>query len=104
MVKDELEIFKVYVAEYKTKLTDKFRNRKKWTPPNKNHVLALIPGTILEMKVKENQKVKAGESLLILEAMKMENNIIMPFDGKIASILVKEGEIVKKNQVMIELK
>lgn len=104
MVKDELEIFKVYVAEYKTKLTDKFRNRKKWIPPNKNHVLALIPGTILEMKVKENQKVKAGESLLILEAMKMENNITMPFDGKIASILVKEGEIVKKNQVMIELK
>lgn len=104
MAKEELETFRVYIAEYQTKLTNKFRNRKKWTPPNKNHMLAVIPGTILKIKVKENQKVKAGESLLILEAMKMENNIIMPFDGSIASINVKEGEIVSKNYVMIELK
>ena len=104
MAKEELETFRVYIAEYKTKLTNKFRNRKKWTPPNKNHMLAVIPGTILKIKVKENQKVKAGETLLILEAMKMENNIIMPFDGTVGSINVKEGEIVSKNYVMIELK
>lgn len=101
---DELVSFRVYVAEYKTKLTKKFKNRKKWTPPNKNHVLALIPGTILDIKVKEKQSVKEGESLLILEAMKMENNITMPFDGIIESINVNKGEIVKKNYVMVEVK
>ena len=104
MAKEELEIFRVYIAEYKTKLTDKFRNRKKWIPPNKNHVLALIPGTILKITVKEKQKVKEGETLLILEAMKMENNITMPFDGVVDKIHVAEGETVPKNHVMIELK
>jgi len=104
MAKEELETFRVYIAEYKTKLTNKFRNRKKWTPPNKNHILAVIPGTILEIKVKENQKVKEGETLLILEAMKMANNIAMPFNGTVAAINVKKGEIVSKNHVMIEVK
>ena len=78
MAKEKLETFRVYIAEYKTQLTDKFRARKRWTPPNKRHVLAVIPGTILEIKAKVNQKVNAGETLLILEAMKMANNIVMP--------------------------
>ena len=104
MAKEELETFRVYIAEYKTKLTNKFRNRKKWTPPNKNHILAIIPGTILEIKVKENEKVKEGETLLILEAMKMANNITMPFNGTVAAINVRKGEIVSKNHVMIEVK
>lgn len=104
MIDDELVSFRVYVAEYQTKLTTKYKNRKKWTPPNDNHVLALIPGTILEIKVKENQRVKEGESLLTLEAMKMENNIIMPFDGKVTAINVEEGQLVTKNLVMIEVK
>jgi len=104
MAKEELESFKVYIAEYKTKLTKKFRARKSWSPPNKQHILAVIPGTILEIKVKVNQKVKAGESLLTLEAMKMANNIQMPYDGIITAINVELGEIVTKNYVMIEIK
>jgi len=103
MENEELEIFKVYIAEYKTKLTNKFRARKPWTAPNKNHVLAQIPGTILDIHVKIKQSAKAGETLMILEAMKMENKIIMPFDGKITAIHVKKGEIVPKNHVMIEV-
>ena len=103
MAKEELESFKVYIAEYKTQLTNKFRNRKKWTPPNKNHILAVIPGTILEITSKEKQKKKAGETILILEAMKMANKITMPFDGVIKTIHVKEGEIVRKNHVMVEV-
>ena len=104
MAKEELDTFRVYIAEYKTKLTDKFKNRKKWTPPNRNQILAVIPGTILEIKVKKGQKVKKGESVLILEAMKMANNIIMPFDGTIADVHIKKGDLVSKNQLMIEIK
>ncbi len=103
MDKEELETFRVYIAEYQTKLTTKFKARKKWVPINKNHVLASIPGTILKIMVVEKQKVKAGETLLILEAMKMENRIIMPFDGIVASINVNQGEMVPKNHVMIEV-
>lgn len=104
MAKEELESFRVYIAEYKTKLTGKFRGRKPWIPPNKNHVLAVIPGTILDISVKVGQKVKAGEVLLILEAMKMANKITMPFDGTIDKINVEVGEIVKKHHVMVEIK
>ena len=103
MAKEELESFKVYIAEYKTKLTNKFKNRKKWTKPNKNHILAVIPGTILEINSKENQKKKTGETILILEAMKMANRIVMPFDGVIKTIHVQEGEVVPKNHVMVEI-
>jgi len=103
MAKEELETFRVYIAEYKTKLTNKFRNRKKWTPPNKNHILAVIPGTILKIHVKEKQKRKEGETVLILEAMKMANNITMPFDGVINTIHVKEGDTVAKNEIMVEV-
>jgi len=66
-------------------------------------VLLPISGR-LEINVKVNEKVKAGETLLILEAMKMANNIAMPFDGTIAAVNVKSGDIVVKNQAMIELK
>ena len=104
MAKEELDTFRVYIAEYKTKLTDKFRQRKPWTPPNKNHILAIIPGTILAINVKEGQKLKEGETILILEAMKMANNITMPFSGTIDKVNVEEGEVVKKNQVMVEIK
>ena len=103
MDNDEIVTFRVYIAEYKTKLTKKFKSRKKWIPPNKNHILAVIPGTILDIKVKENQRVKEGETLLILEAMKMANRIAMPFDGVVTSINVEKGEMVSKNHVMIEI-
>jgi len=100
---ENLEPFKVYIAEYKTQLTNKFKNRKKWTPPNKNHILSVIPGTILKILVKEKQMIKEGEIVMILEAMKMANRITMPVDGVIKTIHVKEGEIVTKNHLMIEI-
>lgn len=100
---EELVTFRVYIAEYKTKLTKKFKARKSWSPPNKNHILTQIPGTVLDIMVKPKQNVKGGETLMIVEAMKMENRIIMPFDGKITAIHVKKGDIVPKNLVMIEV-
>jgi biotin carboxyl carrier protein len=100
----EITTFRVFIAEYKTTLTTKYKNRKKWFPPNKNHILSIIPGTILEVFVDERQKVKAGETLMILEAMKMANRIVMPFDGTITKLHVKTGDIVPKRHLMIEIK
>jgi len=101
--KEKYESFRVYMAEYKTLITDKFRKNQHWRPPNENHVLAVIPGTILKIFIKEGQKVQAGQSLLILEAMKMENHITMPFDGKVKKIRIHEGALVTKNEVMVEI-
>jgi biotin carboxyl carrier protein len=53
--------------------------------------------------VKPGQEVKKGETLLILEAMKMQNQITMPFNGKIKRVNVKPDEVVKKKHVMIEI-
>jgi len=88
---------------YKTDLTNKYKNRKSWEAPNLNHILSHIPGKILELFVKEGQEVKKGEGLLILEAMKMKNRIVMPFDGSIKKISVAVGDQVPNHRLMIEI-
>lgn len=90
-------------VKYRTLLTKKYQSRKPWVPKNENNVLAFIPGTILKIHVKEGKKVKEGDQLLILEAMKMKNDIVAPFDSVIKKILVKKGDMVAKNRVLIEL-
>ena len=67
-----------------------------------NHVRAPMPGLIIQLKVKDGDTVKAGDTLLILEAMKMENIIKAPGDATVKSVKVKMGDGVEKNQVLIE--
>jgi len=67
-----------------------------------SEVKAPMPGLVFDILVSEDQEVTAGESLLILEAMKMENVIKSPRDGKIASINVEKGNSVEKNAILIE--
>jgi biotin carboxyl carrier protein len=67
-----------------------------------NHVRAPMPGLIIDLKVKDGDQVKAGDPLLILEAMKMENIIKSPGDATVKSVKVTMGEGVEKNQVLIE--
>jgi len=100
---DELVDFAILSMKYKTKLTKKFENRVKYVDPNPNHILSYIPGTICEVFVKEGQRVKEGESLLILEAMKMRNQITMPHTGVIKSIKVSSGDKIPKNHLMVEI-
>jgi biotin carboxyl carrier protein len=67
-----------------------------------NNIKAPMPGLIIDMKVTAGDLVKSGDSLLILEAMKMENIIKSPGEGIVKSVKVKKGESVEKNQVLIE--
>ena len=60
----------------------------------KSGVKSPLPGVILDIKVKEGDEVKKGQSLIILEAMKMENSINADMDGKIAATYVSKGESV----------
>ena len=61
---------------------------------SKGGVKSPLPGVILDIKVKEGDEVKKGQTIIILEAMKMENSINADRDGKIASIKVSKGESV----------
>ena len=63
-------------------------------------VNAPMPGTILDIKVKAGAAVKAGDVVMILEAMKMENEISAPQDGTIASIDVRKGDTVNSGDVL----
>lgn len=66
-------------------------------------VTAPMPGNILDVKVKAGDSVKAGDTLLILEAMKMENEIMCPQDGTVASINVQKGDSVNSNDLIMTL-
>ncbi|NQW36350.1 MAG: acetyl-CoA carboxylase biotin carboxyl carrier protein subunit [Flavobacteriales bacterium] len=68
-----------------------------------NTIKAPMPGLILNINIKEGQEVKEGDTLVILEAMKMENAIEAPKDGIIKSINIKIGNTVEKGALMIEL-
>ena len=63
-----------------------------------------MPGTILDVKVNVGDKVKFGQTLAILEAMKMENDIPATADGEVAEIRVKKGDVVETDSVLIVLK
>lgn len=101
--KQEYVDFAITARKYKTLLTRKYLNRKPWTNPSMNDVQSIIPGTILEIFVKEGDVVKEGDPLLILEAMKMQNRIEMPFTARIKKINVEVGVRVPKDSLMIEL-
>ena len=63
-------------------------------------VLSPMPGTILEVKVQNGQAVKAGDVMFILEAMKMEIDIVAPQDGTVKQIVVSKGASVDTDAVL----
>lgn len=66
-------------------------------------VEAPMPGTILDVKVSVGAAVTSGQVLCILEAMKMENDIVAPQNGTVASININKGDSVEAGQVIITL-
>ncbi|PRY95839.1 biotin/lipoyl-containing protein [Marinilabilia salmonicolor] len=99
----ELVDFQILSLKYKTRLTRKFKERKKYEVPDPNKLKSVIPGTVVEIKAKKGQKLKEGDVILLLEAMKMINEIHMPFDGKIKKIHVEKGQRISKNFLMVEI-
>lgn len=95
--------FPVTSRPYQTQLTRKFKSRKFWVDPNPNEIQSYIPGTIISVDVKVGDVVDEGEQLLILEAMKMQNRIDMPFKAKVKAIYVRAGEKIPKDYIMLEL-
>ncbi len=63
-------------------------------------IKAPMPGNILDVKVTAGQSVKKGDVLVILEAMKMENEIQAPCDGKVTSVNVRKGDTVETQALL----
>lgn len=73
------------------------------TKSSTKKIEAPLPGVILEVLIKEGQEVSAGDKLLVLEAMKMENNIVTDVSGKVKSLNVKPGNNVLQGDVLMEI-
>jgi pyruvate carboxylase subunit B len=67
------------------------------------HVTATMPGNVVEVLVEEGQSVKAGDPVLVIEAMKMETEIKAPVSGKIASVLVKKGDRITPTEMLVDI-
>lgn len=66
-----------------------------------NAVKSPLPGVITEIKVKVGDEVKAGDTVVVLEAMKMANNLDAEKSGKVTAVLVKEGESVMEDAPLV---
>jgi biotin carboxyl carrier protein len=101
--KEKPEFLNINNSLYQTRISDKFKNRTKYEPADPRMILSFIPGTVLDIFVAPGQTVKQGEVLLILDAMKMQNQLKSPVDGKIKAILAKKGDRVSKGVLLVEL-
>jgi glutaconyl-CoA/methylmalonyl-CoA decarboxylase subunit gamma len=66
-------------------------------------IVAPMPGMVLGLKVREGERVQAGQVLLLMEAMKMENAIAAPFAGTVSRVHVREGDSIGEGDRLVEL-
>ncbi len=88
---------------FKTRVTRKFMSRKPYEKQDPRVVKALIPGVVASIEATVGKAVRQGDTLMILEAMKMLNRIKAPAAGTIRVVRVATGEKVTKGQALIEI-
>ncbi len=93
----------IMIKDKASKPAEKSAVLQKADPDNEREVGSSIPGTVAKILVKEGDKVKTGQSLIVIEAMKMETNVTAPVDGEIANIRVKEGQAVDSGELLLKM-
>ena len=88
---------------YKTRLSRRWEERKPYSPPEPGKIVSFIPGTVVEVLVREGDTVSQGDEVVILEAMKMKNRLKSHISGKVLAINVKSGDRVAKGVVLAEI-
>jgi biotin carboxyl carrier protein len=102
--KPDFDLFTLDDFSYETHLTEKFKKRKPHVADDPKKVYAFIPGKIRKVHIKKKSKVKEGEILLVLEAMKMNNNLFSPMKGVVKEVYVTPGLSVAKGALLLEFK
>jgi biotin carboxyl carrier protein len=100
---NKLGVLNIDATLYKTRISKKFGNRTPYKAPDPHIIISFIPGTVLDILVKPGQKVRKGDDLMILDAMKMQNQLKCNIVGKVKKIVVKKGDKVSKGTVLLEL-
>lgn len=88
---------------FETAHTRKFAKRTAYVPHDSRKILCFIPGIIRKIHVGPGRKIGRGDYLLVLEAMKMQNNISSSEAGTVKTVHVAVGQMVTKGQILIEL-
>ncbi len=81
---------------------DKRQSRRK-ASGGSGELTAQMPGQVLDVQVAEDDTVERGQTLMILEAMKMEIRVTAPEDGVVKRLLVSKGDVVERGQVLLEM-
>jgi biotin carboxyl carrier protein len=92
--------------EYATAVSDEYLHKLMMASPSAGQkheatITVPMPGLVVELEVKEGDSVKAGQGLLIVEAMKMQNEIKAPKDGVVKKILIKKGQSVNSREKLM---
>ena len=98
LVESLVEVVPSIVGQIDSKVGGHSRRPK---AASEGDVTTAMPGTVVSVKVRIGDKVKAGDTVLIVEAMKMENEIHTPIDGEVKEIYVSEGDSVNPDEVLI---
>jgi len=69
-----------------------------------NAVLSPIQGTVVNVKVKVGDKVKKGDVIMVIEAMKLENDVVSTYDGEVSEVMVTKGAAVTAKQALVKVK
>jgi biotin carboxyl carrier protein len=99
----KLGVLNIDTSLYKTRLSRKFEKRAPYKTPDNRMILSFIPGTVLDILVTPGQTVRKGDDLMVLDAMKMQNQLKSKIDGRVKNIPVKKGDKVSKGTVLLEL-
>ena len=102
----ELESIEQVDSETKTevKVAEKTTEVKKTVSGEGTPVLAPIQGGVVNVKVSVGSQVKKGDVLVIIEAMKLENEVLSPVDGEVSEVLVSKGTSVSTKQPLVVIK
>ena len=100
---ENLKIIVVGGTTYETRFTKKFERRVPYSPPDPRHVLCVIPGVVRALFIKPGSKVHARDRLMVIEAMKMENDVLAHRDGIIRNIQVAVGDVVTRGRALMDI-
>ena len=87
---------------YETTHTKAYARRKPYVPKDPKRLTAIIPGLILELLVGPGDLIRPGQSLLVLEAMKMQNHISNHDHATVKALHVAVGDMITKGQLLVE--
>ena len=94
----------IFNCERKDQLNEKIDHARDADQADEGSLFSPMPGRVIKVNVKNGDKVNRGSVLLVVEAMKVENNITAPADARVEKVLVKTGDMVQPKTQLIQLK